>query len=65
MTNGGTIYLERGFSDATRKTLGALGHRLGESAGSFGGYQAILRDHDEGVYYGASEVRKDGHAAGY
>ena len=50
---------------ATRSALEALGHKLGETDGSFGGYQAILRDHEEGVYYGASEVRKDGQAAGY
>jgi gamma-glutamyltranspeptidase/glutathione hydrolase len=65
MTDGGTVHMERGFSAATRRALEALGHRLGDSDGSFGGYQAILRDHDEGVYYGASEVRKDGQAAGY
>jgi gamma-glutamyltranspeptidase/glutathione hydrolase len=65
MTDGGTVYLERGFSEATRKSLEALGHKLGGSDGSFGGYQAILRDREQGVYYGASEVRKDGQAAGY
>ena len=65
MTDGGTVYMERGFSEKTRQKLEALGHKLGDSNGSFGGYQAILRDHEEGVYYGASEVRKDGQAAGY
>jgi gamma-glutamyltranspeptidase/glutathione hydrolase len=30
-----------------------------------GGYQGIRRDHDGKVYVGASESRKDGHAAGY
>jgi len=33
-----------------------------------GGYQAIMRDHDQEpdiVYHGASEMRKDGMAAGY
>ena len=65
MTDGGTVYLERGFSEQTRKALEALGHKLGDSDGSFGGYQAILRDSEQGVYYGASEVRKDGQAAGY
>ena len=42
-----------------------MGHKLGDSDGSFGGYQAILWDEEQGVYYGASEVRKDGQAAGY
>ena len=65
MTDGGVLHLERGFSQATRDALEALGHTLGESDGSFGGYQAIMWDADEGVYYGASEVRKDGQAAGY
>jgi gamma-glutamyltranspeptidase/glutathione hydrolase len=65
MTDGGTVFLEDGFSEETRRALEELGHTLGDSDGSFGGYQAILRDHEEGVYYGASEVRKDGQAAGY
>ena len=65
MTDGGTVFLEDGFSEETRQALEKLGHILGDSDGSFGGYQAILRDHEEGVYYGASEVRKDGQAAGY
>ena len=41
------------------------GHRIVFADGPFGGYQAILRDPDSGVYFGASESRKDGHAAGY
>ena len=65
MSNGGVLHLESTFSQATRDALQALGHTLGESDGSFGGYQAIMWDADEGVYYGASEVRKDGQAAGY
>jgi len=65
MNDGGTIYLERGFDAAVRAALQAKGHELADTDGSFGGYQAIMRDHDEGVYYGASEVRKDGQAAGY
>jgi gamma-glutamyltranspeptidase/glutathione hydrolase len=65
MTDGGTLYLERGFSEATRKALAAMGHKLADTDGSFGGYQAIMRDAAQGVYYGASEVRKDGQAAGY
>ena len=32
--------------------------------GDFGGYQAIMRNAD-GVYFGASESRKDGAAQGY
>ena len=65
MSDGGVVHLESTFSDETRKALEAMGHTLGDSNGSFGGYQAIMRDAEQGVYYGASEVRKDGQAAGY
>lgn len=65
MQDGGVVRLERGFSDAVREQLQALGHKLGGSNGSFGGYQAIMWDDQEAVYYGASEARKDGQAAGY
>ena len=65
MSDGGVVNLESSFSEETREALKELGHTLGDSNGSFGGYQAILWDEAQGVYYGASEVRKDGHAAGY
>ncbi len=65
MSDGGIVHMESTFSDETRRKLEAKGHTLGESNGSFGGYQAILWDENEGVYFGASEVRKDGQAAGY
>jgi len=65
MNDGGVVHLESTFSEETREQLEAMGHILGDSDGSFGGYQAIMFDADEGVYYGASEVRKDGQAAGY
>jgi len=65
MTDGGVVHLETTFSLETREALEAMGHTLGSSNGSFGGYQAIMWDKEQGVYYGASEVRKDGQAAGY
>jgi len=65
MTDGGRVHLENGFSVETREALQQKGHTLGASNGSFGGYQAIMFDKEQGVYYGASEVRKDGQAAGY
>jgi len=65
MTDGGVVHLENAFSEATRNGLRSRGHTLGSSNGSFGGYQAIMWDEEQGVYYGASEVRKDGQAAGY
>ncbi|WP_411359295.1 gamma-glutamyltransferase [Pseudidiomarina salilacus] len=65
MTNGGVVSLENGFSAATRRELIKMGHTLQEVVGPYGGYQAIWKNHDEDVYYGASESRKDGHAAGF
>jgi gamma-glutamyltranspeptidase / glutathione hydrolase len=66
MTDGGVVNLEPGFPDATLRELAARGHTLKPaSTATFGGYQAILRDPATGVYTGASESRKDGHAAGY
>lgn len=65
MTDGGTAYLETGFAYEVVRTLSGMGHRIQVDVGSFGGYQAIMRDSDQGVYYGASESRKDGQAAGY
>ena len=65
MADGGTVVLESGFSREVERALLRMGHRLSHSAGGFGGYQAIRFDEAQGVYYGASESRKDGHAAGY
>jgi gamma-glutamyltranspeptidase/glutathione hydrolase len=65
MDDGGSLYLESGISQNVRNALKALGHTLGAGIGSYGGYQAIMWDEEQGVYYGASEARKDGQAAGY
>ncbi|GAA5216087.1 gamma-glutamyltransferase [Corallincola platygyrae] len=65
MTDGGYVSLENGFSAHTRRALVQMGHTLQEASGPYGGYQAIMRDLESGVYYGASESRKDGQAAGY
>ena len=65
MRDGGTVYLESGFGYETERGLMAKGHRVMRNRGAYGGYQAIRFDAEEGVYYGASESRKDGHAAGY
>ena len=65
MTDGGRLYLESGFDYSTVRALMDRGHRVGTARGPYGGYQAILRDPESGVYYGASESRKDGQAAGY
>ncbi len=65
MTDGGEAHFETGFDPAVVRALAELGHTIGDDKGLFGGYQAILRDPATGVYAGASDSRKDGHAAGY
>lgn len=65
MTDGGYISLESGFTDEVRAELERRGHTLKPRPGAFGGYQAIMRDLESGVYFGASESRKDGLALGY
>jgi gamma-glutamyltranspeptidase / glutathione hydrolase len=65
MRDGGEVFLERGYSPEAVKALEARGHKVKvANDGDFGGYQAILRN-AEGVYFGASESRKDGAAQGY
>lgn len=65
MTNGGTLFLESGISNEVIRDLMKKGHKINFTVGDFGGYQAIMFDEKNGVYYGASESRKDGQAAGY
>jgi gamma-glutamyltranspeptidase/glutathione hydrolase len=65
MTDGGTLYLESGVGEEIRRELTKRGHRLGNIVGYYGGYQAVLRNHETGVYAGATESRKDGCALGY
>ena len=63
MKDGGTLSLESGFGKTIEDELTAIGHTIKYEKGIFGGYQAIMLKN--GVYYGASETRKDGQAAGY
>ncbi|MFN5796197.1 MAG: gamma-glutamyltransferase [Planctomyces sp.] len=65
MTNGGTVALESGFPEGLSERLSERGHALKPARGEFGGYQGIMYDAVRGVYFGASESRKDGMAAGY
>ena len=65
MRDGGSLSLESGIEAEVLRNLVQIGHRIEERPGGFGGYQAIRFDPENKVYYGASESRKDGHAAGY
>jgi gamma-glutamyltranspeptidase/glutathione hydrolase len=65
MLDGGTVYLESGIDYEVIRELVKMGHSIQFDIGGYGGYQAILFDEKNGVYYGASESRKDGQAAGY
>ena len=64
MKNGGILNLETGYPYGTIRKLMRMGHRVQFANGPYGGYQAIYLS-ENGVYWGASESRKDGHAAGY
>ncbi|KFN50690.1 gamma-glutamyltransferase [Arenimonas composti] len=65
MQDGGVLNLETGFAYETVRALMRRGHVVQFADGPYGGYQAIARDPETGVYTGASESRKDGQAAGY
>jgi gamma-glutamyltranspeptidase/glutathione hydrolase len=62
---GGKIHLESGFPAETWAQLEQRGHQVVAGDGGFGGYQAIWYDASRGVYFGATESRKDGIALGY
>jgi len=66
-SNGvGTIYLESGFPFESIRTLMQSGHNVSfQIPGNYGGYQGIRYDPVNKVYYGSSDPRKDGMAAGY
>lgn len=69
MTDGGTVYMEAGIPESVVEQLRSMGHTVVHGkrryVGSYGGYQAIWRDPETGVYHGASEMRYDGAAVGY
>src|SRR5690606_9615239 len=64
MSDGGWVELESGFPPETVCALMDRGHSVRSALGPFGGYQAI-KANPRGGWTGASESRKDGHAAGY
>jgi gamma-glutamyltranspeptidase/glutathione hydrolase len=65
MKDGGWINLETGFDYEVIRELMERGHDVRFDLGGYGGYQAIKWDPENKVYYGASESRFDGYAAGY
>jgi gamma-glutamyltranspeptidase/glutathione hydrolase len=65
MTNGGILLLESGFRTEVIQKLMSMGHTIQWDLGGYGGYQAIMWDEKNKVWFGASESRKDGQAAGY
>lgn len=62
--DNGVLQVERGYSDAVRAELAAMGHKVEIPETAIGGAQAIL-SHESGVLEGASDPRKDGCALGY
>jgi gamma-glutamyltranspeptidase/glutathione hydrolase len=65
MTTGGILHLESGIRTEVIQKLMSMGHVIQWNLGGYGGYQAIMWDSRNKVWYGASESRKDGQAAGY
>jgi gamma-glutamyltranspeptidase/glutathione hydrolase len=65
MADGGYVEVESGVPFESVRGLTQRGHVVRIGNGGFGGYQAIARDAQNGTWIGASESRKDGHAAGY
>ncbi len=65
MTDGGILMLESGFRWEVIQKLLSMGHKVQWDLGGYGGYQAIMWDDKNKVWFGASESRKDGQAAGY
>ncbi len=62
---GGATALESEIPADVRRGLEAMGHRLTEARGDFGGYQAIRIEPDRRVLTGGSDPRKDGCAMGF
>jgi gamma-glutamyltranspeptidase/glutathione hydrolase len=61
----GVVYMESGISPSVQAELVKRGHSVMVGGGNYGGYQAIMRDRLNRVYWGATEMRKDGVAIGY
>jgi gamma-glutamyltranspeptidase / glutathione hydrolase len=60
-----TVAFESGVRPTVIDQLTGMGHRVVSEVGTYGGYQAIMRDPVSGVYVAGSDPRKDGLAIGY
>ena len=65
MHDGGIVLMESQFGADVVADLERRGHRVERARDGFGGYQAIRCDRASRTYFGASESRKDGQAAGF
>ncbi len=66
MRDGGRLCIEPGLPESVTDELKRRGHDLHrQPPAQYGGYQAIWRDPESGVYCGATESRKDGVALGW
>ena len=65
LTDEGMVSIESSIDYQVVRDLEAMGHDVQIGHSFFGRFQAIMRDLETGVYYGASESRVDGQAAGY
>ncbi|MGH8372089.1 MAG: gamma-glutamyltransferase family protein [Gammaproteobacteria bacterium] len=65
----GTVKMESGFDPQIKAELEKRGYKVINltpgTPGVFGGYEAIMFDPVQHVYWGASEMRKDGEVIGY
>jgi len=64
MHDGGSVQLEGGVCAEVEAELRRRGHQTTRGPNG-GGYQAIMFDHEQNSYIGATEMRKDGIAAGF
>lgn len=62
--DGGALKLERGYPEAVRADLAAMGHRVETPETPLGGAQMALHDWETDTLVGASDPRKDGCALG-
>lgn len=65
LTDGGRVQLESNIDFQVVRALRQRGHTVQIGGGFYGRYQGILFDREKGVFFGASESRVDGQAAGY